>query len=153
VTRTDAHPELPQDPDTDSARRTTVGAIALVAVGGALGTSVRYAIGDSVHDARAWPIGTLAVNVAGAFVLGLLVESLVRRGPDTGWRRNARLAAGTGFCGGLTTYSSLAVETDELARRGLGSTAIAYAAVTVVLGLVAAAAGIAVAARRRRSTR
>jgi CrcB protein len=153
VTRTDAHPELPQDPDTDSARRTTVGAIALVAVGGALGTLVRYAIGDSVHDARAWPIGTLAVNVAGAFVLGLLVESLVRRGPDTGWRRNARLAAGTGFCGGLTTYSSLAVETDELARRGLGSTAIAYAAVTVVLGLVAAAAGIAVAARRRRSTR
>ncbi|MDQ1680704.1 MAG: fluoride exporter, partial [Frankiaceae bacterium] len=137
MTRTDAHPELPQDPDTDSARRTTVGAIALVAVGGALGTWVRYAIGVSVHDARAWPISTLAVNVAGAFVLGLLVESLVRRGPDTGWRRNARLAAGTGFCGGLTTYSSLAVETDELARRGLGSTAIAYAVVTVVIGLLA----------------
>jgi CrcB protein len=153
VTRTDAHPELPQDPDTDTVRRTTLGALVVVAAGGAVGTACRYGAGRALDDWRSWPVATLAVNVAGAFVLGVLVESLLRGGPDAGWRRSARLVAGTGFCGGLTTYSSLAIETDQLLRRGLSSPAIAYAAGSVVLGLLAAAGGIALASRTRPRTR
>jgi fluoride exporter len=90
------------------------------------------------------------VNLSGAFILGLLLEALVRSGEDVGWRRRARLAGGTGFCGGFTTYSTLAVETVQLARHGVWSTAALYVVVSVLGGLVAAVAGILVGAAHAR---
>jgi CrcB protein len=124
----------------------------LVFLGGAAGTLARWGVGLSVpHPARV-PLATVVVNVVGAFVLGALLEGLARRGPDEGRRRALRLTLGTGFCGGFTTYSALANDTDALLRSGLTVQALAYALATVVLGLLASALGIAVARAARRAT-
>ncbi|WP_138732964.1 fluoride efflux transporter FluC [Modestobacter excelsi] len=122
-----------------------------VALGGLLGAPVRYAVGRWLPTpAEGWPTATFLVNLAGAFLLGLLLEALARRGPDVGRRRALRLFAGTGFCGALTTYSTLAVEVDLLVHHDRWPVAVAYGAASVVAGLVAAGAGIAVAVGHHR---
>ena len=122
-----------------------------VVLGGAAGTAVRLAAEAQLPRPADLPLPTLLVNLAGALVLGALLEGLARRGADAGRRRGVRLLVGTGFCGGLTTYSTLAVEVDLLlAGRPLAG--VGYALVTVLLGLAAAAAGVAAAASWSRST-
>ncbi|MGT2425165.1 fluoride efflux transporter FluC [Amnibacterium kyonggiense] len=93
------------------------------------------------------PVAILVINVVGAFVLGALLEALARRGPDEGRRRVVRLAVGTGFCGGFTTYSTLAVATADLLRAGAAPVALGYAIGSVLLGAVAAWAGVLVGSR------
>ena len=88
----------------------------LVAAGAALGATLRFWVAH--HLDRRTPWGTLAVNVAGSFVLGLLM------GSDPTAHTLALL--GTGFCGGLTTYSAFAVQ---------------YAVATIGLALAACALG------------
>lgn len=108
-----------------------------VALAGGVGAGLRYAVGRLL-DAHAWPTGTLLVNLAGSALLGALVG---------GGAPAALLAVvGTGFCGGLTTYSSFAVQTVALVDTTTGPTAgrrraAAYALVTVVGCLLAATAG------------
>jgi fluoride exporter len=157
---TDQHPELPVDPDlAQGAPSRPVHArprlMLAVVAGGLIGAPARYLLALALPTApNGWPTATFAVNLAGAFVLGLLLEALARGGPDVGWRRGVRLFAGTGFCGALTTYSTLAVELDLLAHRGHWELAAGYAVASVVSGLVLAAAGVgvaAVAARGRRT--
>lgn len=122
-------------------------ALLAVAAGGLLGAPARYGLGRLLPTPmNGWPIGTFLANLVGAFVLGLLIEALARRGPDTGRRQQLRLFIGTGFCGALTTYSTLAAETALLARRGDVTLTVAYPLVSLLLGLLAAAAGIALAA-------
>jgi fluoride exporter len=118
------------------------GLLALVFVGGAAGTIARWATGLVVPHVLRVPLATLAVNVVGAFLLGVLLERLGGR------RRALRLTLGTGLCGGFTTYSALANDTAGLVREGLVGHALAYALATVVLGLAASALGIALARRR-----
>lgn len=126
-------------------------AVALVMAGGALGAAAREAIEQAVPTAnRGFPAATLVINLAGAFVLGVLLEALVRSGDDSGWRRKARLVAGTGFCGAFTTYSTLAVETVQLGRHGAWSIGVLYLATSAVGGLVAAVGGIALGAAHAR---
>jgi CrcB protein len=122
--------------------------LGLVFVGGSLGTLARWAVGLLVPHVAQLPLGTFAVNLVGAFVLGALLERLAR-GPDAGRRRFLRLTLGTGFCGGFTTYSALANDTAGLLRSGSTGHALAYAGGTVLLGLAASALGIAVARGRR----
>lgn len=124
--------------------------LALVAAGGALGTLARHGTSRLVPAAGHWPLATLAVNVAGSFLLGLLLEALLRRGPEDSRRTALRLGLGTGFCGGFTTFSSLAVEVDGLLRDSAAGTAAAYALGTVAAGLLAALAGAALAGRLHR---
>jgi len=124
--------------------------LALVAGGGALGTLARYGTAQLVPAAGGWPLATLTVNVVGSFLLGLLLEALARRGPEDARRAALRLGLGTGFCGGFTTFSSLAVEVDGLLRDGTPATALAYGAGSVVAGLLAALAGVLVAASASR---
>ncbi|WP_371740714.1 CrcB family protein, partial [Frigoribacterium sp. CFBP 13712] len=86
--------------------------IGLVALGGTIGTGLREALALSFPAAPgSIPVTILLINVVGAFALGLLLESLMRRGPDAGRRRDLRLFIGTGVLGGFTTYSALAVDT------------------------------------------
>lgn len=122
--------------------------ILVVAAGGAVGTAAREALSLAVHDVHGLPVGILLINVVGAFVLGLLLEALLRLGPDVGGRRLVRLAAGTGFCGGFTTYSTLAVGTAELLRSGATGLALTYAAGSVLLGTVASWAGVVAGSHR-----
>ncbi|GAA2749320.1 fluoride efflux transporter FluC [Amnibacterium kyonggiense] len=121
--------------------------IAVVAAGGAVGTAAREGLALVVPPLGRVPLAILLINVVGAFVLGALLEALVRRGPDEGRRRLVRLAVGTGFCGGFTTFSTLAVATAELLRAGATGVALGYAVGSVVLGAVAAWTGVLVGSR------
>lgn len=118
--------------------------LALVFAGGTVGTAVRAILENRFAPAAgAWPWATFLINVSGAFMLGLLLAGLLRRGADSGGRRTARLGLGTGVLGGYTTYSTFAVETAHLGwPLGPG-----YALGTASLGIAAAAAGLALARR------
>lgn len=137
---------MPETPRPPHLRWSFLG---LVALGGAIGTAVRALLAAAfpAHDGISWTI--LAINVVGAFCLGLLLETLAHRGPDVGRRRSVRLFVGTGVLGGFTTYSTLADDTAQLLDVGRWGAGSGYALLTVLLGLVAVAAGIAVAARVR----
>lgn len=116
---------------------------ALVALGGAVGTSARAGLEAAfAPQGGTWPWTTFTINLVGSFLLGVLLERLVRAGPDDGWRRRVRVLVGTGMVGGFTTYSTFALEVDRLVGAGHAALAVAYALVSVVLGVVAAGAGI-----------
>ncbi|AKT52915.1 membrane protein [Arsenicicoccus sp. oral taxon 190] len=114
---------------------------ALVAAGGAVGAATREAL-VLAFPADGIDTAVLAINVVGAFLLGLLLERLLLAGPDRGPRRAARLLLGTGVLGGFTTYSTLALDVVRLLQRGDAGMAIAYGLATVLLGAVASLAGI-----------
>ncbi len=101
--------------------------LALVAAGGFAGATGRYAVAVA---APAPELGTLAVNVAGSFALGLFLD-LVRRTDAVSQR--TRLLLGTGFLSSFTTYSTFAVETAALAPRW----AVANVAANYALGFLA----------------
>ncbi|MDR7252037.1 CrcB protein [Nocardioides sp. BE266] len=107
----------------------------LVAAGGAAGALLRYAVDSaSPHGLFPWP--TLAINVVGAFVLGVLPAlDVVRRS------RRVATALGPGALGGFTTVSAWAGQVRELAGDGHVAVAGAYLALTLAAGLGAAAAG------------
>ena len=95
----------------------------LVALGAGLGATLRLTLAH-VLDGH-WPTGTMAVNVAGSFLLGMFTALALP---------NAVLALlGTGFCGGLTTFSALMVQSADRGRR-VGT---AYLASTVAASLAA----------------
>lgn len=106
----------------------------LVTLGGAAGTLARYGIGTAV--AGPWP--TVAINLAGSFLLGLLAGS-------SAFSDELRTAIGVGVLGGFTTYSTFSVQVVLDLEAGLTSRAIAYLLVSVAGGLLCAAAGYALA--------
>ena len=146
----DPHVELALDPDEDShPDHLRPVSLLLVGVGGFVGTLARYEVDRVLPTAGRWPSATFAINILGAFLLGLLLESLARRGPDVDASRRWRLVAGVGFCGAFTTYSTLAVEVSELARASHHVLAVSYGVATVLVGFIATAAGIALSSHRR----
>lgn len=122
-------------------------AVGTVAAGGAAGALVRYAVvsGTGAHGAGA----TLAVNVVGAFLLGLLLERLVRSELPAPRRERLRLLLATGALGGFTTYSGIAVEVWAGLADGRWVGAAACGLGTVLAGLAACAAGVVAGSRRR----
>jgi len=102
--------------------------LVLVAVGGAVGAAIRWAIADAwVTGGFPWP--TLLVNVAGCALLAIFTAE--------GIPTNMQRLLAAGFCGGLTTFSTLSVEVVQLLEDDRLATAITYVAASVVLGLVA----------------
>lgn len=124
--------------------------VALVAFGGALGTAARYLVTTTIHAPSGWPTGTFVANVSGSFVLGALLEALLRRGHESNRGRLVRLGLGTGFLGGFTTFSSLALDLERLLSRGALMSAATYAVASLVCGLLACLLGVVLAARRHR---
>lgn len=120
----------------------------LVGVGGFFGAAARGAVAEAVPALDGFAVATFAVNVSGAFLLGVLLEALVRAGEDVGGRRRARLVLGTGFIGSYTTYSTFALESALALGRAHWVLATAYVVLSLLAGLFAVAAGIAVAAGR-----
>jgi fluoride exporter len=117
--------------------------VLLVALGAAVGAPLRYLVDRAVqsrHDS-VFPWGTFAVNVAGSYVLGLLV------GGATGHAVPGSVVAllGTGLCGALTTYSTFGYETIRLLEERSRQYAVLNAVASVVAGLGAAFCGIATA--------
>ncbi len=124
--------------------------VALVAAGGACGSGARYAVAQMIVRAQGWPWATFVVNLVGAFLLGVLLELLVGRGEESPVLRRWRLGLGTGFLGGFTTFSSLALEVERFVADGRAGIGVAYGLVSLLLGGVLALTGVLVAARFRR---
>lgn len=116
----------------------------LVALGGALGSVARYlaAQGVSRWAQSAFPWGTLFVNIAGCFLIGLLMVWVSKSGEA---RENARLLLVTGLMGGFTTFSSFSWETWRLIEDGRLAWAGANVLLSVAVCLLATAAGVALA--------
>lgn len=113
----------------------------LLALAGAVGAPARYVV-DAWLDDRfegAFPWGTLAVNVAGSLLLGVLV-GLDRTGELTG---RAYVVLGAGFCGSFTTFSTHAVESVRLGEDGALCLASVNVVGTLLTCLAAGALGIA----------
>lgn len=109
--------------------------LAAVFAGGALGTATRA--GSATLTAPApghWPWATFTVNVVGAFILGFVITRLLERLPLSAYRRPL---LGTGLCGGLTTFSTMQVETLQMIERQLYGMAAAYTVVSIAAGLLA----------------
>ena len=120
-----------------------------VAAGGARGATVRWGVVGAV-EAGLFPWPVFALNVVGSALLGVLLAEE--------WRHpRARLLlhdlGGIGFCGGLTTFSTFAVEVVQLVRDGHPVTAAAYAVTSVATALAALLAGAAALRRVRPRTR
>lgn len=120
-----------------------------VAAGGALGSLARYGLSHALSARGGWPVGTLVENVAGAFLLGLLLQWLLLAGHETPRRRWLRLTLGTGVLGGFTTYSAVALDLHGLLAAGRTGLAAVYAAVTVLGGAAACLGGMALAGTLR----
>jgi CrcB protein len=112
----------------------------LAALGGALGALARWAVVLALpRSSGGWPWATLAVNLLGCLLIGVLLAVLAARRPDDD---RLRTFLGAGVLGGFTTYSAFAVEVADLLRAGTPVLAAGYVAVSVVGGLVAVAAGL-----------
>lgn len=109
---------------------------ALVGVAGAVGALTRYGIGAAI-GVRSFPWATLGINVVGSFLLGLLVTL----GAERQWSSNVTVPLAVGFLGAFTTFSTFSYETQTLIRTGRAVTALTYVGASVVVGVVAAAAG------------
>jgi len=110
--------------------------VGVIALGGGLGSVLRYAVGRTVPTgAGGFPVATLVINLVGSFLLGALVIAVTEV-----WRphRLVRPALGTGLLAGFTTFSSFAVELRALPQ----PVALGYLLASVVGGIVLAAAGM-----------
>jgi fluoride exporter len=115
-----------------------------VGLAGAAGAVARYLVDGAVQDRMSglFPFGTLTVNVAGSLVLGVLAGfTLSHTGGAT-----AKTVVGTGFCGGLTTWSTASWETVRLTEEGATRTALMFTLANLLASFAAAALGLVVLA-------
>jgi CrcB protein len=121
-------------------------ALLLVGLGGALGSMARHALAVLMLQGAStrFPFGTLAVNVLGCVIAGVLAGLSERHG----WLgADARLFVFAGLLGGFTTFSAFGLDAVALMRRGETGMAFGYVVGSVVLGLVGAWVGMRVALR------
>ncbi|GGD98908.1 putative fluoride ion transporter CrcB [Tsuneonella deserti] len=116
-----------------------IAASAMVFAGGGAGAVLRYQVGRSMTGwlgpavVTNFPWATLTVNVLGSLAMGLLAGWLARHGnAGEQWR----LLIGIGLLGGFTTFSSFSLELMLLIERGQGGAAFAYAAISILAGLI-----------------
>ena len=119
--------------------------LAAILVGGALGGLARAGLAEALPvPERGWPWATFIANIAGTFLLGVLVTRLQERLPPSTYRRPL---LGTGFCGALTTFSTLQVEVLALGRDGATGLAAGYLIGSLAAGGVAIIAATALVRR------
>ncbi|MBL8100787.1 MAG: fluoride efflux transporter CrcB [Anaerolineales bacterium] len=109
--------------------------ILLVGAGGFIGSVLRYLIGGYFQGfAKSFPLGTLAVNVIGCFIIGLLAHLGEKYGM---FSNESRAFIFIGILGGFTTFSAFGNETINLMRQGFGANAFINIGANVVFGLLA----------------
>jgi CrcB protein len=115
----------------------------LVAVAGAIGAPCRLLLDQWVTTARGgrFPLGTWLVNLSGSLLLGFVTGLALYQGLG----HLPKAFVGTGFCGAYTTFSTFSFETVHLAEEGAVSAAAVYLVASLVVGLAAAGAGLALA--------
>jgi fluoride exporter len=114
-----------------------------VSAAAATGAVCRYLLDVAIqrrHE-RSFPFGTLAINVVGSFVLGLITGLALHQGLD----EHVAAIVGIGFCGGFTTFSTWTWETLALVESGALAQAVGNVVGSLLLGLGAAGAGLALA--------
>jgi len=109
--------------------------ILLIGIGGAAGSIARFLLQRWLNDS--FPIGTLTVNIAGCFIIGILWAIAIKNN----WSTNYRLFLMTGFCGGFTTFSAFTLESILLLQNSRYLFFIIYIFSSLVLGLLATFAG------------
>ncbi|WP_410640015.1 fluoride efflux transporter CrcB [Amycolatopsis sp. lyj-346] len=114
--------------------------LVLVALGGAAGSILRYLTDWKFRQWRdsPFPFGTLAVNIAGSFILGFLSGRLLHGAEPS----SVRALVAVGFCGGLTTFSTFGYETVRLFQAKAQRYAVLNVVVTVLAGLTSGALGL-----------
>ena len=111
----------------------------IVGIGGFAGSILRYLIGlIPVRETWIFPVKTFGINVAGAFIIGVIAGAVLKKG-DLDPR--LVLLVKVGICGGFTTFSSFALETFDLIKAGNVLTALAYGVFSVAAGIAAVFAG------------
>jgi CrcB protein len=107
----------------------------LVGAGGFIGTVLRYLIGlIPLKTESGFPIKTLVINVAGAFLIGLITALALK---DRSLNRHLELMLRVGVCGGFTTFSTFAYENYGLLQDGHGWLSFLYVLLSIVLGILA----------------
>jgi|SRR4026208_853861 len=116
----------------------------IVGLGGGAGSMLRYAIQKifNVHSAAVFPTGTLLVNIAGCFLIGILWGMVSR---SLTWNEEMKLLLMTGFCGGFTTFSAFTLEGIGLLKENKTALFIIYLTSSVIGGLLATFIGIRIA--------
>lgn len=111
-----------------------------MAMFGGLGAGMRFWLDDWTRRRQRgdFPTGTLLINVLGSLLLGVLTAAVLRKG----WGDDWRLLAGTGFCGGFTTFSTTSVETVRLWQQRRIAAALVNTLGTAGACLVAAGVGL-----------
>ncbi|WP_405843738.1 CrcB family protein [Streptomyces platensis] len=123
--------------------------LAMVALGGLLGGTARYALGLTLPaPAGTFPLTTFAINVSGSFLLALLLVYVLEIWPPT---RYVRAFAGVGFLGSFTTFSAWMVDTDRLLGHGHPAVAAVNVFGSLAAGLAATVLGLAVGRLARRA--
>ena len=121
-------------------RRDGLSVLAVIAAGGALGASARYGVALALpHGPNDWPWSTLLINVMGCLLIGVLMVLVLEV-----WvaHRLVRPFLGVGILGGYTTFSTYAVEAQQLIAAGRAGLALAYMVATVIAAVVAVQVGI-----------
>jgi CrcB protein len=112
-------------------------ALAAIFVGGIIGALARLGLVEALAPTPGeWPWATFLANVVGALALGYFTTRLQERLPLSAYRRPF---LGTGFCGALTTFSTMQLELLQMLDHGEGGLAAAYAATSLVAGSIAVA--------------
>ncbi|NNM72284.1 fluoride efflux transporter CrcB [Enterovirga aerilata] len=116
----------------------------LVFVGAGIGGALRHGVnlGCARLCGTAFPWGTLAVNVVGSFLMGLIAGWLAFR-VEAGWAQPVRLFVATGILGGFTTFSAFSLDAMLLWERGEAALAAGYVAGSIILSIGALALGLA----------
>ncbi len=126
-------------------------AIGTIAAGGAVGALARYGLGLALpHDSATFPLSTFLVNVVGGFLIGVVIVVI------TEWTTAHPLVRPftvTGFLGGFTTFSTYAVDAEQLLAAGRVATALLYIAGTLAVAVAATWLGILVAHALRSAER
>ena len=113
----------------------------IVGLGGAAGSMLRYGVQKifQVQATATFPTGTLLVNVAGCFLIGILWGMVSR---SLTWNEEMKLLLMTGFCGGFTTFSAFTLEGIGLLKENRTALFIIYLTASVAGGLLATFVGI-----------